>query len=300
MRGSATRRPALDALAFGILITCCLLWGMGQVAVKVGLQGFPPLLQAGVRSLVATALVIAWAAWRGVPLWQRDGSAMSGWLAGVLFAAEFACIYIGLQHTSASRLTVFVYTAPFIVALGMPFIARGERLHVSQWAGLVLAFSGVAIAFAEGWSQPSVGPLQWLGDLLGLGGALFWGVTTLLIRGSRLNAVAAEKTLAYQLAVSGGVLTVLGLMRGETWPAEVGALPAAALVYQIVVIAFGTYLAWFWLVNHYPATRLASFTLLTPVAGLSLGVLLLGEPLTPELLLALAGVSAGIWLVNRR
>lgn len=294
------RRAALDAPALIILVVCCLLWGLGQVSVKVGLQGFPPLLQAGVRSLAATGLVWAWAHWRGIALWRSDGTLHAGLLAGALFAGEFACIYVGLQYTSASRLTVFVYTAPFLVALGMPFIAKGERLNGSQWLGLGLAFGGVAVAFSEGWSRPSVGPWQWLGDLLGLGGALFWGVTTLVIRGSRLQGVAAEKTLAYQLVVSGVLLTALGLVRGEAWPADVDTMPMAALFYQIAVIAFGTYLTWFWLVARYPATRLASFTLLTPVTGLALGVLLLGEPLTPQLLLALGGVSTGLWLVNRR
>jgi drug/metabolite transporter (DMT)-like permease len=65
-------------------------------------------------------------------------------------------------------------------------------------------------------------------------------------------------------------------------------------------VVFASYLLWFWLVRHYPATRLAAFTLLTPVFGLLMGVLLLGEPLTLRLVLALVGVSVGMVLVNRR
>ena len=83
----------------------------------------------------------------------------------LLFAAEFFCIFIGLQYTSASRMVVFIYIAPFVVALGMPLIARVRAAAAaSQAAGLLLAFAGVAWAFAEGFSRPAVGPRQWIGD----------------------------------------------------------------------------------------------------------------------------------------
>ena len=67
-----------------------------------------------------------------------------------------------------------------------------------------------------------------------------------------------------------------------------------------VIVTFASYLTWFWLVRHYPATRLAAFTLLTPVFGLAAGVLLLAEPLTARLVLALIAVVLGLALVNRR
>ena len=73
-----------------------------------------------------------------------------------------------------------------------------------------------------------------------------------------------------------------------------------SLAFQIVVVTFASYLVWFWLIRHYPATRLASFTMLTPVFGLLLGALLLAEPITARLLVALATVAAGIFLVNRK
>jgi drug/metabolite transporter (DMT)-like permease len=69
--------------------------------------------------------------------------------------------------------------------------------------------------------------------------------------------------------------------------------------FQTVVVTFASYLLWFWLVRHYAATRVAAFTLFTPIFGLLFGVLLLNDPLTPRLLVAMATVSAGIWLVNR-
>jgi drug/metabolite transporter (DMT)-like permease len=295
------RRTHLDGLAVGLLLCCCTLWGLNQVAAKVALAEVPPLTQAALRSLGAALLVLLWARGRGIALFERDGTLRGGLLAGALFAAEFACIFIGLQFTSASRMVVFIYLSPFVVALGMPLIARGERLAPSQWLGLAAAFAGVAWAFAEGFLPAAKAPpRQWLGDLLGLGAALFWGATTLAIRGTRLSSAVAEKTLLYQLALSGLLLALAAPLAGEAWPRQWSALTLGSLAFQTVIVTFASYLVWFWLVRHYPATRLAAFTLATPVAGLAAGVLLLGEPLTLRLLVALAALMLGLALVNRR
>ena len=293
------RKLHLDTVAVVALLSCCAVWGLGQVATKVTLAEVPPLMQAAVRSCGAALLVALWARGRGIALFGRDGTLGGGLCAGLLFAIEFGLIFTGLKFTTASRMAVFVYLAPFVVALGMPLIARNERLDALQSLGLVAAFGGVAWAFAEGFQQPTAGDLQWLGDALGVAGAVFWGATTLVIRGTRLSAAAAEKTLLYQLAVSGVALALASWLAGETWPARLSPMPALALVFQTVVVCFASYLLWFWLMRHYPATQLSAFTLLTPVLGLLAGVALMGDPLTLRLVAALIAVSAGIALVHR-
>jgi drug/metabolite transporter (DMT)-like permease len=294
------RKAHLDALAVGALVACCFLWGLNQVAAKAALPEIPALWQAAARSLAASLLVWLWARWRGIALFERDGTLPAGLLAGLLFAAEFACIFFGLELTTASRMVVFLYLSPFVVALGMPFIARSERLSGLQMVGLTIAFAGVAWAFAEGFTKPAAGDRQWLGDALGLLAATLWGATTLAIRGSRLTSASAEKTLLYQLAVSGVVLAGAALASGTPMPTRLSGLAWSALLFQIVIVTFASYLVWFWLVRTYPATRLAAFTMLTPIFGLLMGALLLSEPITPRLLIALGAVAGGIFLVNRR
>ena len=213
---------------------------------------------------------------------------------------EFVCIFVGLQYTTASRMVVFIYVSPFVVALGMPFIARSESLSRLQMVGLLLAFAGVAWAFAEGFTQPAAGPRQLFGDALGVAAGVLWGATTLAIRGSKLATASAEKTLLYQLAVSGVLLWAAAMAQGVPLPAQLSTLAWASMGFQIVVVTSFSYLVWFWLIRRYPATQLASFTLLTPVFGLVLGALLLGEPVTTRLVIALIAVAAGIVLVNRR
>jgi drug/metabolite transporter (DMT)-like permease len=260
----------------------------------------PALWQAAARSIGGALLVWLWAASRGTRLFDADRTLPGGLLAGVLFAAEFFCIFIGLQFTTASRMVVWIYIAPFVVALGMPLISRAERLSAVQSGGLVLAFAGVAWAFAEGFSQPHAGASQWIGDALGMAAGVLWGATTLAVRATRLGQASAEKTLLYQLAVSALMLLVAAMLSGAPIPARLSALAWAALFFQVVIVTFASYLLWFWLVRHYPATRLSSFTMMTPVFGLLLGALLLAETVSGRLLFALTTVAAGIYLVNRK
>jgi drug/metabolite transporter (DMT)-like permease len=220
----------------------------------------------------------------------------------VLFGLEFVCIYAGLQYTAASRLVVFVYLAPFVVAAGMPFIARGERLNAAQTFGLVLAFAALAFAFSENLvgAPPAAQQRQWLGDALAVAAALLWGLTTLVIRATSLSSAPPERTLFWQLAVSAPLLGVASLLAHEPWPAAGWGAIGLSMLYQAGIVAAASYLAWFWLLRHYPATRISAFSFLTPLFGLLFGAAILAEPLTARLVLALAGVTAGIVLVNRR
>ena len=293
------RRSQLDAFAIVCLVGCAALWGLNQSATKLALAEMPPLLQASVRSLGAALLLGLWAAWKRLDLNPRNGTLPGGLLTGTLFAAEFACIFIGLQYTTASRMVVFIYLAPFIVALAMPWVAPAERLRGVQLLGLAGAFAGVVWAFAEGFSAPAAGPQQWLGDALGALAAVLWAGTTLCIRASRLSSALPEQTLMYQLLVSAALLGAGAWASGEHWPAQISPLAWGSLAFQTIVVTFASYLLWFWLVRHYPATRISAFTLLTPIFGLLAGVLLLDEALTLRLVLALAAVSGGIALVSR-
>ena len=293
------RKEHLDGVAAAILLACCLFWGFQQVLVKATLPELPPVFQAGVRFVGATLLLALWCRRRGVPLLARDGTLWPGLLAGALFAGEFACIYIGLQHTSASRLTVFLYTSPFWVALLLPLLVRVERLRPLQWLGLLLAFCALVFAMRESFVTPA-SEGQLLGDALALIAGLAWGLTTVTIRASALARASAEKLLFYQVGVSAVTLPLLSLALGEHWPWQFSAFAATSLALQTVVGAFASYLAWMWMLGRYPATRISAFVFLTPMFALLFGALWLHEPLTPNLLTALAMVAIGIVLVNRK
>jgi drug/metabolite transporter (DMT)-like permease len=291
-------RKPLDSTAIGLMLVLTMLWGLQQVAIKLALPGVSPVAQAAIRSMVATVLLLGWARWRAIPLVDRDGTLAAGVAAGVLFAVEFFFIYVGLNHTSASRMVVFIYLAPILTALGLAWLVPGEQLSGVQWAGVLLAFAGLVIAFADGFTAHARSTV--LGDACGVIAAALWAATTVLIRATRLAPARAEKTLLYQLAVSALLLPVASLAIGEPGVMRVDATVIVSLVFQGVVVAFASYLAWFWLLTRYLAARLSVFSFLAPMFGVAFGVLLLGESLSARFVLAALGVGAGIALVNLR
>ena len=292
------RKTHLDALAISLLLGCCIFWGLQQVLIKATLAEIPPMFQASLRLWGATALLWLWCVWRKVPLFAHDASLKAGLLAGSLFAAEFAFIYIGLQHTTASRLTVFLYTAPFWVAVLVPLWVKSEKLHGLQWLGLVCAFAGVVFALREGFAGNGAATLR--GDMLGLAAGMLWGLTTVVIRTSGLSKISAEKLLFYQLAVSAACFPLLSLALGEAWVWRFSPFAITSLFLQTAVGAFASYLAWMWMLGRYPATKISVFVFLTPLFALLFGALWLKEAVTPGLMAALAAVALGIVLVNRR
>ncbi|TAN58824.1 MAG: DMT family transporter, partial [Rhodospirillales bacterium] len=245
----------------------------------------------------ATLLLAVWMGLKRQKLFTPDKSLIPGLIAGFLFATEFLLIYLGLSYTSASRSIIFIYTAPFVVALGAHLFLPAEKLRPLQVLGLVCAFAGILTAFADGLSLPDQSVL--IGDALALAGAILWGATTILVKASVLVRIPPAKTLFYQLAVSALLLPPASLMMGEPGIIHLGLTALGSLIFQTVIVAFASYLAWFWLIAHYPAARLAAFTFLTPLFGLAFGSIILSEPITVLLLLALTLVAAGIWLVNR-
>jgi len=280
------------------MLVLTALWGFQQVAIKLTAPDVSLVMQAGLRTVLAAALLLAWARWRGIALFSRDGTLAAGIGAGLLFGGEFVFIYAGLEHTAASRMVVFIYLAPVVTALGLHWLVPGERLARAQWAGVLLAFAGVALAFGDGFLAARGATL--LGDFFGLVAAVLWGATTVLIRATALARASAAKTLFYQLGVSAPLLLAASLLLGEAGVVQLTPFALASLAYQGAIVAFASYLVWFWLLTRYLAARLAVFSFMTPLFGVLAGVAVLGEPLTPSFAGAALLVGAGIVLVNRR
>lgn len=294
---TTARRQQLDAAAIALMVILCACWGFNQVAIKLANAGISPILQAAIRSAGSAILVWGWSAHRGVPLFERDNSLGPGILVGVLFGAEFVFLYWSLVFTSASRAVLFLYMSPFIVALGAHLFIPGERLRRLQALGLFCAFAGMTIAFADALRFPTY--RQFVGDSMAFAAAVLWGATTVIIKATRLARVSPHKNLFYQLGVSAILLPLLSWAIGESGVVALTPLVLAMLAYQIVVVAFITYLVWFWLISRYPAGRLSSFSFLTPLFGLLAGAIMLAEPITWALAFALLLVGIGIYWVNR-
>jgi drug/metabolite transporter (DMT)-like permease len=291
---SAVRPLGLGAVA--LMLMCCMSWGFNQVAIKLVLPEIPPFLQAMIRSSGGLLVLLLVARIRGVKLFERDGTLIAGLCAGVLFGIEFVLIYRGLLLTTASRASVFLYVAPFFVALGS-YQFLGERLRRVQWGGLALSFAGVALAI--GVPQPNVDARVLVGDLMMVGGGALWAATTLIVKASPLVRAPAEKGLGYQIAISIPILGLAAWISGETIHHVPGRLALSLMAYQAFWVVGLTFLIWFSLVKVYSASKLSAFSFITPLFGVLAGYLVLNDPLTPTFGAAALLVIAGLYLVNK-
>jgi drug/metabolite transporter (DMT)-like permease len=278
------------------MLMLCLSWGFNQIAVKLALPDIPPMLQAAIRSAGALPVLLLIARLRGVKMFERDGTLWSGLFAGLLFGLEFVLIFRGLLLTSASRAVVFLYTAPFFVALGS-YQFLGERLRTSQWSGLGLSFAGVALAI--GLPQAEVDANVLLGDFLVVAGGALWAATTLIVKATPLLRAPPEKALGYQVAISIPILALAAWISGETLTRVPGSLALSLMAYQAVWVVGLTFLIWVGLVKTYSASKLSAFSFITPLFGVVAGYFIMHDALTPVFGAAALLVIAGLYLVNR-
>jgi drug/metabolite transporter (DMT)-like permease len=288
-------RP-LSPGAAALMLMLCLSWGFNQIAVKLALPDIPPMLQATFRSAGALPVLLLIARLRGVRLFERDGTLGAGLFAGLLFGLEFVLIFRGLKLTSASRAVVFLYTAPFFVALGS-YQFLGERLRASQWGGLGLSFAGVALAI--GVPQANVDADVLLGDLTIVGGGALWAATTLVVKATPLLRAPPEKALGYQVALSVPILGLAAWISGETMTRVPGPLALSLMAYQAFWVVGLTFLIWFSLVKSYSASKLSAFTFITPLFGVIASYFIMHDTVTPVFGAAALLVIAGLYLVNR-
>jgi drug/metabolite transporter (DMT)-like permease len=296
-------RKSLDGMAILLMIVLCLCWVLQQVAVKLAAPAVGHTMRMGLRSAIAALMVVLLIQWRKIPFSLRDGSLWPGLLAGSLFAAEFLCVALGLHYTSASHMSVFLYTAPIFTVLGLHWLVPGEHLGGGQWLGILAAFAGVALAFSDGLAGSVQGTDMLYGDTLAVIAALLWAATTIAIRKSHLSEAEPTTTLLYQLGGGALLLTPYAVLQGESLPplaAATSFIAWTSLLFQGVVVAFASYLAWFWLMRRYLTSRLSAFSFLTPLFGVAAGVIILHDALSPRFALGAALVLAGIVLANRR
>ena len=287
----------VDLKGFLILIVLTMLWGCHYPAVKISNIGFSPIFNAFLRSAIASVLGILYCIAIKKPLFHRDRRLFHGFIVGMLFGAEFICIYLGMSYTDAARAVILVNFSPFVVTAGAYLFLR-EELGIAKIVGLLLGFAGAYLVFhgkPKAWN-----PSMLFGDLLELSAAFFWGATTVYIKKYLAGRVDPIHTFLYQLVFSIPIMFVCACWLENRWILDVTTAAVSAILYASIVVAFASYLTWFKLIHAYPVSQLAVFTFLSPVFGVAAGVIILAEQLTTGLILGLLSVSAGIYVTNYR
>ena len=289
-------KETLDLKAVFILTGLCMLWGFNAVAIKVSNVGIAPVFSAGLRSVIAVVALAVWMKVKKIPLFPSN--LLDGLVVGVLFGTEFACLYASLLYTTASSAWILLYATPFFHALGAHFFLEGDRLTVHKTTGLFLAFIGIIVLLSKHLGVPSW--IGLVGDLLAFAAAALWALTTIYIKRRLVGTVSYYHTLFYQTVFSIPILFFISLLLKETPIIDVSCLIVLSIAFQGIVVAFVSYLLWFYLVHAYPVSRLSAFTFLTPVFAIISCVAFLHEPLTWKLVVSLILVSLGIYVVNMK
>jgi drug/metabolite transporter (DMT)-like permease len=267
--------------------------------IKIGSRELAPLFMAGLRSLVAGFCLFIWMKVKGITIFPSKIIVIHGIVIGLFFGAEFGLIYVGLEYTLTSRAYVFLYTAPFFVALEAHFFLEGDRLNIWKVAGLLLAFSGVVILFGVDLGSFSFSTLP--GDLMIIAAAALWATTTVYIKKHLAHRTSPMQILYYQLLFSAPLLFAMSFAFEDPIVSGFSLVTAFSVFYQCIIVAFLSYIAWFELIRRYPVSLLHAFSFFTPILGVFLsGILIMNEFISPVLVAALILVSLGMFLVNHR
>ena len=291
------QKDRIDLFGVVTLTLFSLLLGFNQVVIKVTNDGLQPVFFAGLRSLGGALCIYLWMRARGIAVTVKPGTVPYGILIGLVFSAEFICLFIALDLTTVTRTSVIFYTMPVWLAIGAHFLIPGETLTRTKVAGLALAVAGVAIAILLR-DRSGEGEASLAGDLFALAAAFGWAGIALCARATPLKDVRPEMQLFWQLCVSAVLILAASLAFGPLLR-DPEPIHWAGLAFQIVAIVSAGFLLWMWLLSIYPPASVAAFSFLAPIFGVGLGWLLLGEDVGPEILVALVLVCAGLILINR-
>ena len=293
-------RKSLDAKASGLMLILCMILGLQQVLLKVAATDISPIMQIALRSGLSAILVYPLIQLpQGSRLFAKD-YLKPGCLVAFLFAGEFILVAEALRFTSASHTVMLLYTAPIFTALGLHLKIPAERLSKMQWFGILVAFFGIVVTFT-GRTQSVDSDLTRVlfGDFLALMAGVFWAMTTIALRLSKLSEAHPTQTLFYQLLGGFILLFPLAFMTGQA-DIQWTALTFGSLAFQTLIVSFFSLMLWFWLLRNYLASRLGVFSFLTPLFGMLFGVWFLNEKIEFNFILGTVLVMLGVAIVSIR
>ena len=291
LTSSIPPRAILAALAIHVL------WGGNPVAVKLGLEAFPPLWSGLLRFALGSLCVYAWARYARIPvLPTREEWPALAWLA-LLFTVQIALLNVGFGATTAANGAVLIAANPLFGVLFAHYLVPGDRVSPARAAGVAIAFGGVALVLTRGAGLAH--PFGGAGDWIVLASACLLGLR-LALSGRFLRRMNDVRLTLWQMLLSLPLFAAGALAWEEVRWARADALVAAGILYQGVVIAGLAFTVNFWLIRRYTPNVMISFNFVSPVAGVLLGMAILGERLTAGLAIGMALVALGLALIARR
>ncbi len=273
------------------------LWGGNAVAIKLSLEAFPPMWTAFLRFSIAIVCVALWAGFRGIPMRPKRSEWWWLVLLGVFFSIQIGLMNIGFEHTSGSIGSILMATNPIFAALWAHFLVAGDRLTRQRIIGLFVAFLGAAVVILQSGHIDGATAVGVGSGLVFLSAALLG--CRLAYTGRLLQRMDEVRVVLWQMVISVPVFGVAALMSENIVWERVGLAPIAGIVYQGLVVAGLGFMLLTYLMKRYSTSVITSFNFVSPISGVLLSVLLLGDKITLHVLTGAALVGTGLYLVAR-
>ena len=253
---------SIDGLAASFLIIFSILLGLNQVLVKLVNVGMHPVFQVALRSTLAIFPILIYCYIAKKKINFFDGSLFAGIIAGILFAIEFIFLFIALDYSTVTRVSLIFYTMPVWLTISAHFLIKNDKLSFNKILGLGIALLGLVLAIYEPIS--SYTSKQFYGDLYSLLASFCWAAIAIMLKSSRLSRAAPETQ------------------------------------FQVIVIMCLGFIGWLWVMSKYSASSTSSFAFLTPIFGVLFGWLIMGDIINTQIYLSLFLTCLGIYLINKR
>ena len=249
---------------------------------------------AAIRFSIAALAIYIWARATGQSLALKKGQFCQLLILAALFTVQLSMFYFGLNKSNASRATLIANLLPFWILFLAHFFIPGDRITRRKFLGILLGFSGVAFMFAE---NKGITADFRAGDLIILSGTVIWSCSVVYLK-RIISAFSAFQVTLYSMVFSVPVFLLEALLWDTPMISKLDLKIIGAVLYQSLVTATFGFVTWNTLLQKYGAVALHSFIFIMPISGVALGSLVLGEPITSKLLIALALIVAGILVVH--
>lgn len=275
-------------------IMLAIIFGGNTVAIKLTLAGMGPLTTAGLRFALAALAIAGWARFTGRSFRILPGQASQLMIVSIGFTIQLCLFYLGLERTYASRGVLISNLLPFFVLFLSHRFIPDERITRNKLVGMVLAFIGVAFMFSgtEGLSSSF-----YTGDWIIFAALIIWSCNVVYTK-HIIHDYAAFHLVLYPMLFSVPVFLAGAYVWDERMLFDLNSTVLVAFVYQSLISAAFGFVAWSSMLQRYGASTLHAYVFIMPVAGVVLSALLLNEPVTPQLIIAMLLIAAGILIVQ--
>jgi drug/metabolite transporter (DMT)-like permease len=272
----------------------CAIFGSNAVAIKISLSGLGPFTTAGLRFSIAALVIFLWAKITRRSFSIREGQLHQLLVVSLMFTVQLSLLYLGFSKTNASRGTLLINLQPFFVLFLAHYFIPGDRITTKKILGLLMGFTGMAFVFI---GKNGVTADVHIGDFMILITAFVWACNTAYTK-RIIDKFETFHLVFYPMICSVPLFFLAGFFWDGTMITDANLKVMASLFYQGLLTASFGFVAWTNLLQKYGAVSLHSFIFIMPIAGVLLGGLVLGGPLTFSIILALLFIVSGILVVN--